>query len=92
MRVGHVDVGRLVKHSIRIIVQVGDDFGSVRINLDGDDDAFDGIDMSDLAEIAARGLANFLTGGTGDVDDDEDEIMALPLLDDEDDDDDHSLN
>jgi hypothetical protein len=78
-----------MKHSIRVIVQVGDDFGSVRINLDGDDDAFDGIDMSDLAEVAARGLASFLTG---DVEDDEDEIMALPLLDDEDDDDDHSLN
>jgi hypothetical protein len=73
-----------VRHSIRVIVQVGDDFGSVRINLDGDDDAFDDIDMSDLAEIAGKGLAEFLTGEPQDDEDEDDVLLALPGIFDDD--------
>ena len=74
-----------MKHSIRLIVQVGDEFGSVRLNLEGPDDAFDDIDLSDLAEIAGKGLAEFLTGEPQDDEDGDDVLLALPGIFDDDD-------
>jgi len=83
------------RYAIRVVVQVGEEFGSVVVHLDGEDDAFDEVDMVDLAEIAARRLVHSLTEEDEDDDWDPDsyEVLMLPSLkDDDDDDDDHTLN
>jgi hypothetical protein len=80
-----------------VVVQIGEEFGSVRISIDGPEDAFDGADLGELAHIAAKGVVSFLTGeDDDDAEDDDAEILAIPLLDlddeDGDDDDDFSVN
>jgi hypothetical protein len=80
-----------VRHKIRVIVQVGEDVGSVSLSIEGAEDAFEGMDFGDLAEVAARALAAHLTGSDEEEDEDEEDVMMLPDFED-DDDGNHTLN
>lgn len=75
------------KHSIRVVVQIGEDFGSTRISVEAPEDAFSGVDFGDLAHAAAEGVVAFLMDDDAEPEGDDEEILALSLLGTDDDDD-----